>query len=81
MIIHEPFEIAIVGDNYDQVKKQFDQFFIPNAIFSGGRDEGTLELLKYKKVDGQTIIYVCKDKVCKLPVREVSKAMGLMSVE
>lgn len=81
MVIHEPFEIAIVGDNYDQVKKQFDQFFIPNAIFSGGRDEGTLELLKYKKVDGQTIIYVCKDKVCKLPVREVSKAMGLMVVE
>ncbi len=81
MVVHEPYEIAIVGDNYHQVKKQFDQIFIPNAIFSGGRDEGSLELLKNKKVEGQTIIYVCQDKVCKLPVREVSKAIGLMVEE
>ena len=44
-------------------------------IYLGGKDEGSLELLKYKKVEDQTFIYVCRDKSCKLPVKEASKAL------
>jgi hypothetical protein len=44
----------------------------------GGETEGSLELLKDKLQDGATYIYVCQNKVCKLPVEEVDRALELM---
>ncbi|MBK7465869.1 MAG: hypothetical protein IPJ43_03085 [Saprospiraceae bacterium] len=47
-------------------------------ILLGGKNEGTLELLKEKLQEGDTYIYVCKNKVCKLPVNNVQKAIPLI---
>ena len=52
--------------------------YIPNAILLGGKDEGNLELLKGKLQEGETMIYVCQNKVCKLPVQDPEKALTLM---
>jgi len=41
----------------------------------GGKEEGSLELLQLKKVDGKTMIYVCQNKSCKLPVINVEAAI------
>ena len=73
-----PFEIAIVGPDAAKLKGKFDRNFIPNAIFLGGEDEGSLPLLEDKLVQGETIIYVCQNKVCKLPVTEINEALKLM---
>ena len=40
-----------------------------------GSNEGTLNLLRNKLVPGQTTIYVCVDKACKIPVTEAEKAL------
>lgn len=71
----EPYEIAILGDDYESVRKELDKFYMPNAFLSGGSKEGSLELLKYKLVEGQTTIYVCQNKVCQIPVTSVEEAM------
>ena len=73
-----PYEVAIVGDNFEAIRKDIAKHFLPNVKFLGGADEGALALLKDKKVDGQTMIYVCQNKVCKFPVTEVSEALKLM---
>ena len=70
------YEVAIVGNQYDELKAEMGQFFLPNAIVMGGADEGSLELLKYKLVENKTYIYVCKDKMCKLPVDNVEDALA-----
>jgi uncharacterized protein YyaL (SSP411 family) len=44
----------------------------------GGAEEGDLPLLQNKLVPGQTTIYVCQNKVCKLPVTSVTEALKLM---
>lgn len=75
---YEPYEIAIVGDNFEALRKEFDAHFLPDAFFLGGAEEGDLQLLANKKVDGQTMIYVCQNKSCKLPQREVSRALEMM---
>ena len=72
---HEFYEVAIVGEDYAILKSEMEQNYIPNAILMGGKNEGDLELLKYKLIDGQTHIYVCKEKLCKLPVTDVGKAL------
>ncbi|MDH3652125.1 MAG: thioredoxin domain-containing protein, partial [Saprospiraceae bacterium] len=67
-MIHPFYEVAIVGDKADQFRSEMDKKFLPNLIYMGGETEGTLELLQLKSVEGKTMIYVCQDKVCRLPV-------------
>ena len=69
-------EIAIVGDDFMVKRKQFDGHYLPNVIFLGGKTAGNLSLLDNKLVPGQTTIYVCRNKTCKLPVTEVDKALA-----
>lgn len=77
--IYEPFEVAIVGDNFDAVRQELDETYIPNMLLLGGSQEGTVELLEGKLVKGETTIYVCKNKVCKFPVNTVKDALDLMN--
>ena len=73
--VQPPYEVAIVGRKADKLRKQWDTHYLPNALLMGGRKEGGLPLLKNKLQKGKTMIYVCKDKVCKLPVKEVTEAL------
>jgi uncharacterized protein YyaL (SSP411 family) len=71
----EPFEVAIVGNDYAAKRKEIDTHYLPNIFLSGGNSEGSLSLLEGKLVPGKTTIYVCRNKSCKLPTTEVSKAV------
>ncbi len=76
--VRPPYEVAIVGSEAEAKRNELIGHYIPNAILLGGEDEGTLELLKDKLQDGETMIYVCRNKVCKLPVTDPAKALELM---
>ncbi len=69
------YEVAITGDEYMEKRKEFDEHYLPNAIFLGGNSESKLVLLQDKLMNGQTNIYVCRDKVCELPIQEVKQAI------
>lgn len=69
-----PFEVAIVGPEYESRRKALMAAYLPNTIFLGGESEGSLPLLKDKLQAGETMIYVCQNKVCKLPVTEIKQA-------
>ena len=77
-LTYEPYEIAIIGDDFAEKRKEMDQHYLPNALLLGGKTEGSLELLENKLIEDETRIYVCKKKVCKLPVNEVDKALELI---
>ncbi len=77
-LVETPYEIAIVGPDAEKKRKEMMAHFIPNAIFLGGENEGSLELLKDKLQERETYIYVCRDKICKLPVKEVGRALDLL---
>jgi uncharacterized protein len=77
-LVKPPFEVAIVGAEAAAKRDKLMRHFIPNALLMGGENEGTLELLKDKLQGGITYIYVCQNKVCKLPVEEPEKALELM---
>ena len=76
LLLSSPYEIAIVGEDFDAKRKELVTNYIPNALILGGATEGNLELLQNKLVDGKTMIYVCVDKVCQLPVSEPSHALS-----
>jgi hypothetical protein len=66
-------EIVITGPNYSHQRKELAKNYIPNQIILGGT-QGNLPLLQDKFI-GDTKIFVCKDKSCKLPVNDVNEAI------
>ncbi|MEP3388389.1 MAG: thioredoxin domain-containing protein [Reichenbachiella sp.] len=69
------FEVAIVGQEAQSKKLDLAKPFIPNKILLGGSTEGSLELLDGKLSEGKTLIYVCENKSCLLPVDDVKTAI------
>lgn len=78
MLIKPPFEVAILGDEYEARLKEIQKTYRPDALYLGGKDEGKLPLLENKLSPGQTLIYICQNKVCKFPTGDVNKAVSLM---
>lgn len=76
-----PFEVAIVGKDFETARRNLDHYYLPDVLLLGGDQEGTLELLKNKFVEGQTTIYVCRDKSCKKPVTGVSEVLDQLRTE
>ena len=72
---HPFYEIAITGKDALDKRTQLDQHYIPNKLVIGSKKDSDLPLLAYKYVEGETMIYVCLNKVCKLPVTEVDEAI------
>jgi len=75
---YPPYEVAIVGKGWKPLSRELEASYLPNAIFLGGPDEGSLALLKNKAVEEETFIYVCRNKMCKLPVQTAKEAEALM---
>jgi len=75
----EPYFVAIVGNDFELKRKEFDNHYLPNVFLSGGKDEGTLMLLEGKYKAGQTMIFVCQNNSCRMPVTEVTDALKLIS--
>jgi uncharacterized protein YyaL (SSP411 family) len=76
--IREPYEIAIVGDEWPEIVSEFNKLYLPDVLWLGGASEGTLELLESKLVEGETRIYVCHEQMCRFPVFNVSDALEEM---
>ncbi len=73
--INEPYEVAIVGDDFESIRNEFNNHYLPHVFLSGGASEGNLSLLKGKLIEDKTTIYVCKDKKCNLPTNDVDEAL------
>jgi len=76
-----PYEVAILGKDFEAKRKELDKLYLPNVYLSGGAGEGKLSLHKNRFIPGQTTIYVCRDKTCKLPVIEVKEALKQIAGE
>jgi uncharacterized protein YyaL (SSP411 family) len=73
--VHPVAEVAIVGDEWETQRKKLDRHFLPHMILMGGKNQGKLPLLEGKLIKGQTTIFVCKNKACRLPVTNVKEAL------
>lgn len=74
--IHKPYEVCILGKDVKKVHKEFNKKFLPNVLLAGGT--GDLPLIKDRYTAGRTTIYVCKDNVCKLPVKTFHEALDII---
>ena len=69
------YEVAVVGENAPTITKELYKNYLPNILISASRNDSELPLLEFKYIDGKTLIYVCVDGTCKLPLADISKAI------
>lgn len=74
----DPYDVVIAGENCFSKRIELDRHFLPNVFLCGGSKEGSIPLLKGRFISGQTTIYACRDKVCKMPVTEVAGLKGII---
>ena len=73
------FEVAIVGENAISLLNEFQKNYLPHVIFCTGKAENDLPLLKGRHVSGKTLIYICQNNSCLLPVETVAEALEIIS--
>lgn len=69
------YEVAIVGSELEKKRNSLGQTYLPNIVLIGSTEDNDMPLLKNRYIEGQTLIYVCVNKACKLPVTDVKKAL------
>lgn len=71
-----PFrELAIVGNNVDEIFSELTQQGLTNTIFALSAGSSDLPLVKDRFVHQKTLIYVCENNTCQLPVETVEEAL------
>ncbi len=68
-------EIAICGHEAIEFRKKLDMNYLPQCILAGNIDLSELPILKDRLQKDKTTIYVCENRVCKLPVYKVNDAI------
>ncbi|APZ48008.1 thioredoxin domain-containing protein [Polaribacter reichenbachii] len=70
------YEIATVGQEALLKNNDLLDLYIPNVIIAGDTaTNNTIPLLKDKFIEDETYIYVCNFGTCKLPQKQISKAI------
>jgi uncharacterized protein YyaL (SSP411 family) len=73
-------EIAIVGENAFEKRKELDKYYLPNKILAGTIDTSTMPILENRESkNDKTLIYVCFNKTCKMPVENVEEALKIIN--
>jgi uncharacterized protein YyaL (SSP411 family) len=72
---HGTYEVVIMGREALHKNMELQKNYLPNCIYMGETDEENLPLLEAKLPENKTLIYVCTNKVCRLPVENTEKAL------
>lgn len=77
--VYQAPEIVFVGAEAHNKRKQLDNTFV-YANIVGSTNESELPLLKNRYMSDKTLIYVCRNKACKLPVENVNDAIKQIEI-
>ncbi len=72
------YEVAIVGTEAKQKIEELNKTYLPNKLIAGSTSDNTMPLLENRFNPAETLIYVCVNKACKLPVVEVDRAIKFL---
>ena len=69
------YEVVVVGEDALEKVQSLNKKYLPNKIIAGNTNESEDVLLKGRYVENQTLIYVCVNNTCKLPVQSTVDAI------
>ncbi|WP_460189634.1 thioredoxin domain-containing protein [Urechidicola sp. KH5] len=69
------YEIAIAGKDAQTKLKEVNKSYIPNKLIAGSVGESSIPLMQGRYNEADTFVYICVDGACRLPEKEVNKAL------
>lgn len=69
------YEVAVVGENAIEKSLKLREGYLPNILISASKIADTLPLIKNRFIHNETLIYVCQNNTCKLPVTTVEASL------
>ncbi|MDQ2999849.1 MAG: thioredoxin domain-containing protein [Fibrobacterota bacterium] len=76
-----PFhEIVITGPETETRRRELSLHYLPNALFAGSSSPSDLPLLEQRFDAGRTVLYVCRNRACNLPVFTADEALAQLQV-
>lgn len=72
------YELVVVGPKAKEVLTELNSFYLPNKLIAASTIESSQEIFEGRYLEGKTLIYVCVNNACKLPVRTVEEALKLI---
>lgn len=72
-------EVAIMGKDAINRNIELQKNYLPGVLFMGSVKSEDLPLLENKMPENRTLIYVCTNRVCKMPVEDLEKALKLVN--
>jgi uncharacterized protein YyaL (SSP411 family) len=74
---HPFYEIAVVGPDAPRILKQLSEEYLPQAVIAASISENDLPLFKGRYRKDRTLIFVCRDNVCQLPLEDPEDAKAI----
>ena len=72
-------EIVVVGPDAERFRREIEQAYYPNKVLLGTTTNSNLPLFENRvAINGQTTVYVCFNKSCRLPVHSVAEVLAQM---
>jgi len=68
--VNDYYEVVITGNEHEKFRVRLSENFIPNTIMAGGKKKATLDIVKNRFSNKQTLYYACKKNTCRLPVSD-----------
>ena len=72
------FEVVVIGQDVKTRIVELNTSYIPNKLVVGSAKEEYLHLLENKFVEDKTLIYICINESCKLPVDNIDRAFDVI---
>lgn len=73
------YEVVIVGDDAKTLLSNWQKSYRPNTLTAGSTIDDDKPLLSRRYIDNETLIYICVNNACKLPVATIEEAEKLLS--
>jgi len=77
-IAESHLEVAIAGPHAISLLHEIQKKYLPQVVFCAGTFDKNLPLLANRFVTGKTLIYICQNNICQLPVETVKEAIELI---
>lgn len=75
------YEIAISGKEAVNKLIEINKQYIPNKLIAGSTKKSELPLMEGRYNNDETLIYICVDGTCQLPVSETEKALNQLKIK
>jgi hypothetical protein len=72
------FQLAIVGEQVQELHHSLLKEYLPNTLFCGGSDL-SLPILEDKTLTAKTMLYVCTDGACLVPTQDLDEVRKQLS--